>query len=707
MKQFLEQIYEKILDSQPEEKEEKNEMERKFKCYLCDEKHGLKCDMFAALTKQERIDLVKEKALCFNCLKPGHIADDCRRPNCKCGENKHFRIHSCKKYYVMSVEWRSNRTLTYVSINDRKTLVMPDLGADISLISPKAAKNLKAKRVGRTQLEVRMVTRDYKQLSNVYELEVQGFIIKCHELKEMPEVRQEKLGDIIPEVKEQRLDLIIGNNAYPLIRQQKECQIQGGVIVETLIGNMFYMIDARPIKNVNMMLKNYSTKEKKVSVDEEIMVKKLEEELEINSETITAPLMLKEEVTSTLCTFGQAKKRLLSQLKRIRSSKEFEQRYDEAVYAYLDENYAIEKPEDIHPRNFIPHHLVVNPNKKPRLVFACNTKGKEGKALNDVLGTGIVRLNEIPKLLNKWRERKYFGIADIKAMYHQIMMIRRQYGLCAFLYWKKNVEKTEENVTIFVMTRHVFGARDSPCVALKALEKMLDGIQVELSGKQELKEAFYMDDLLITSDEQHKVGELLKKAKEGLQPQFNLTKIYSNVQEIREQYVKETIECKRVLGISYDQVADEISFNTEKFKIGEQERTYQGMASALMRVYDPQGIMEPIRAVFKSLYSKIIINKHQWKDRIPEQGVEEWNTIAEKYNMIKKLPRYVGKVEEYAMFADASRQRYGAVLYGVIGNEYRILCAKSRVISQKEQQKEESIPNNELNAALLGAELVH
>lgn len=75
-----------------------------------------------------------------------------------------------------------------------------------------------------------------------------------------------------------------------------------------------------------------------------------------------------------------------------------------------------------------------------------------------MLGTGIVQLNETPQLLNKWRERKHFSIADIRVMYHQILMLKKQYGLCAFLYWRKNDKKTEENITVFVMTRHVFGA---------------------------------------------------------------------------------------------------------------------------------------------------------------------------------------------------------------------------------------------------------
>lgn len=74
--------------------------------------------------------------------------------------------------------------------------------------------------------------------------------------------------------------------------------------------------------------------------------------------------------------------------------------------------------------------------------------------------------------------------------------------------------------------------------------------------------------------------------------------------------------------------------------------------------------------------------------------------------MIKELPRYAGKIEKYAVFVDASKKRFGAALYGIVKDKYMILSAKSGVIPKKKQLIDESIPNNELNAAVLGATLV-
>lgn len=180
--------------------------------------------------------------------------------------------------------------------------------------------------------------------------------------------------------------MIIGNNSCPIIKHLSEKQIQGGTLIETPTGNVLYATDTSETPNVNMLLKKVVKKEKKVSIEEEQMVKELEEELILSDTKIQTPLMLKGDVKKTLCSFHHAKKRLMSQLKKMKTNRKFEEMYDEALFAYLDENYAIEKPKEVKPLNFIPHHLVTNLNKKSRLVFACNAKGKR-ESLNDKLAT--------------------------------------------------------------------------------------------------------------------------------------------------------------------------------------------------------------------------------------------------------------------------------------------------------------------------------
>lgn len=48
------------------------------KCVLCNGKHLFSCDSFKQLSTVHRKEIVKEKHLCFNCLKSGHSSKTCR-----------------------------------------------------------------------------------------------------------------------------------------------------------------------------------------------------------------------------------------------------------------------------------------------------------------------------------------------------------------------------------------------------------------------------------------------------------------------------------------------------------------------------------------------------------------------------------------------------------------------------------------------------
>ncbi|XP_033222821.1 uncharacterized protein LOC117176677 [Belonocnema kinseyi] len=67
------------------------------KCPLCTEPHYLfKCSKFLALTVEERIKVVKDAHLCFNCLR-NHKARDCKFGTCKkCGKRHNTLLHFTK-----------------------------------------------------------------------------------------------------------------------------------------------------------------------------------------------------------------------------------------------------------------------------------------------------------------------------------------------------------------------------------------------------------------------------------------------------------------------------------------------------------------------------------------------------------------------------------------------------------------------------------
>jgi len=67
----------------------------KAKCPSCEEEHGLfACKSFIDLPVSARIEHVKEKKACLNCLKLGHIAVNCKSQKCrKCGKPHNTLLH--------------------------------------------------------------------------------------------------------------------------------------------------------------------------------------------------------------------------------------------------------------------------------------------------------------------------------------------------------------------------------------------------------------------------------------------------------------------------------------------------------------------------------------------------------------------------------------------------------------------------------------
>lgn len=80
------------------------------------------------------------------------------------------------------------------------------------------------------------------------------------------------------------------------------------------------------------------------------------------------------------------------------------------------------------------------------------------------------------------KEKRYFGVADIKADYDAAKTLR----LMCFFILEKGRPKDRRLYQIIIMSRHVFGARDSPCIAIKALEKMIENFKISIEESQRL-----------------------------------------------------------------------------------------------------------------------------------------------------------------------------------------------------------------------------
>ena len=112
-------------------------------------------------------------------------------------------------------------------------------------------------------------------------------------------------------------------------------------------------------------------------------------------------------------------------------------------------------------RWFLPHHPVMNPNKpdKVRIVFDCASHCC-GVSLNDLLMQGPQLMNNLVGVLTRFRLENIALVADIEAMFHQVMVAPEDRDALQFLWWPGG--DLAETPRVYRMAVHLFGATSSP-----------------------------------------------------------------------------------------------------------------------------------------------------------------------------------------------------------------------------------------------------
>ena len=210
--------------------------------------------------------------------------------------------------------------------------------------------------------------------------------------------------------------------------------------------------------------------------------------------------------------------------KKLLNDKEICKKYCTTMNEYFDKEFAVRVPEEDldltdRPVWFLPHHGVFHPQKpeKLRVVFDCSAKYR-GTSLNDQLYQGPDLTNNLCGVLTRFRQNPVALVADIEAMYHQVLVDPKDQDAFRFLWWPNN-NLSQEPVE-FKMRVHVFGATSSPSCASYSLRRTTE------DNKHEYDEAvidsaltnFYVDDFM----------KSVKKEEEAIHMVENMTSLMSN-----------------------------------------------------------------------------------------------------------------------------------------------------------------------------------
>ena len=425
-----------------------------------------------------------------------------------------------------------------------------------------------------------------------------------------------------------------------------------------------------------------------------------------------------------------AQSRLNYLQRRFAKNPDLHEAYTNTVQDYIDKGFARRVTTDELTRDrawYIPHHAVINPNKpgKTRVVFDCAAKYK-GVSLNDNLLNGPDLVNSLVGVLIRFRQERVAMIADVEAMFHQVLVREEDCNYLRFLWWE-NGDMGQPPVP-YCMTRHIFGATSSPSCASFALKKCAwdnTTTHSEAAVNTVLKN-FYVDDCLKSVIDVPAAVALIPEVCALLRcGGFRLTKWLSNERAVvtsvpdeerapslKSYDLSQKLPYERALGLQWDTEHDSFTFKIEpKTK----PLTRRGILSVTSSLYDPLGLVAPVTIVPKIIQQDLCRLKLKWDDEVPAEAAERWKAWLSELPALmevhvprcyKPLGLLVDNTVELHHFCDASEAAYGAVsyvkMYDANGNvQVSLVVGKARVAPIQPV----TIPRLELSAAVVAARL--
>ena len=295
-------------------------------------------------------------------------------------------------------------------------------------------------------------------------------------------------------------------------------------------------------------------------------------------------------------------------------------------------------------------------------------------------------MNNLVGVLTRFRLGNIALVADIEAMFHQVMVAPEDRDALRFLWWPGG--DLAEMPRVYRMAVHLFGATSSPSCASFCLRRVLEecGEDCSMRTKEIISRSFYVDDCLASVSSEEEAVRVIAELRQVLSGcGFNLTKWISNSETVLATIPSEnraegakllSLEgsCKeRVLGVQWEVASDCLCV---KIAIPNKPYTRRGILAMTHSVFDPLGMVAPVLVEPKLLLRKLC--NHGWDDQIDDDEIKRWQTWLGSLSQLEGLsiPRcfkpsnYHGKVKyQLHCFGGASELSYGAVAYLCVADE--------------------------------------
>ncbi|XP_058828010.1 uncharacterized protein LOC131687931 [Topomyia yanbarensis] len=424
--------------------------------------------------------------------------------------------------------------------------------------------------------------------------------------------------------------------------------------------------------------------------------------------------------------------------KRLAKDPELRRKVNEQIESYEQKQYVCKvssaEMANANPRRvwYLPLGVVTNPKKpnKIRLVWDAAAKAC-GVAFNDMLLKGPDLLVSLVNVLLRFREGKIAVCSDIREMFLRIL-IREEDKWSQCFVWRSC---PSDEVQIYTINVAMFGATSSPCTAQFVKNKnALEYAESYPRAVNAIIYNHYVDDFLDSVNSVEEAVQLVKQvqfihAAVG----FEFGKIMSNSQEVLDRLGETSSPdskslvldndhtYERVLGVVWVPSADHFTFDrygvVDVLGSGQTVPTKRQVLRIVMKLYDPLGFVAHFVVQGKILMQEIWRTGTNWDEPISEQLYDLWSRWIELYETIDEVqvPRcFFGNFTtpevdeiEIHVFTDASVAACACVVYLRMAHSGGSWCSLVAAKTKVAPLRALSIPRLELQAAMMGARLLH
>ena len=318
-----------------------------------------------------------------------------------------------------------------------------------------------------------------------------------------------------------------------------------------------------------------------------------------------------------------------------------------------------------------------------------------------------------------YRFDRYLVIFDIIKAFLNVALSETDSNRLLIL-WFRNPLAGDFTTVAYKYVRLPFGLRCSPTILMLALHRILitddDGNDERLSHlKRCIYNLLYVDNGGYTCNSEEEISWAYSQMEKVFSPyKFGLQKFLTNCQPLQDE-INKTAEDgisteTKLLGLRWDSSCD--TLKPEKIALNANATTKRQVLSSLNSVYDIFNIYAPLLVRSKLFLQQLQADRSlSWDATLDPVRLRTWTNIVRQVNRapVTELKRFIGpRNGEYRLeaFTDSSQNIYGCVIYivEIKSGQVSFLCAKSRLVNKLAEKR--TIPMLELQAVVLGSELL-